>query len=83
MSGMMGKLADPLGVVIKDKKSSAPAAPAPTEKSDTDKAKTEQMALREQQRGQAAAGMVLGSDNEADQLGSTGKRRASRTLLGG
>ena len=87
MSGSIGKLVDPLGVVIKDKKDSpAPAAAAPPAKeADADKAKTEQMALRQSEASRAlSAGAVTDSENESDTLGSTAKRRsASRSLLGG
>jgi hypothetical protein len=85
MSGFMGKLVDPVGAIIKDKpKASAPAAPAEKAADPAEKAKADQMALREQQRGQQwAASATLGTDNEADKLGPSGKRRASRALLGG
>ncbi len=79
------KLLDPASIILKDKpKAQAPAAPA-AESVAAEKAKTEQMALRQSEASRAlSAGGISESENEADTLGSTTRRRnASRALLGG
>ena len=73
---------DPLGIAQDKKKDSPPAAPAAT--AAAEKAKTEQMALRQSEASRAlSAGAVTGSENEVDLLGGSPRRRASKALLGG